>query len=122
MKEQIKDKWVKALMSGDYKQGRGKLKSCDGSFCCLGVLSDLYAKENGVKWKKYDDCFSIVESFDLLPKEVIKWSGMSSESGEIQNELYNNELYDFELAEVNDSGKHTFDQIADIIEEHWKEL
>lgn len=31
-------KWVKALGSGRYKQGRGTLGDIDGTNCCLGVL------------------------------------------------------------------------------------
>lgn len=32
--------WIKALQSGDYKQGTGKM--CTGKkFCCLGVALDL---------------------------------------------------------------------------------
>lgn len=39
MDKKLKAKWVKALMSGKYKQGHGALYAPkDGSFCCLGVL------------------------------------------------------------------------------------
>lgn len=37
MKKVIKQKWLKALRSGKYKQGNGKLRSKD-NYCCLGVL------------------------------------------------------------------------------------
>ena len=37
----MKKRWVKALRSGDYEQGRGALHSADGKFCCLGVLCDI---------------------------------------------------------------------------------
>ena len=37
MNKEIKDKWVKALRSGEYKQGRLYLQR-DNLFCCLGVL------------------------------------------------------------------------------------
>ena len=43
MKKQIKEKWVKALRSGSYQQGRHQLAcaSDDGvEFCCLGVLKE----------------------------------------------------------------------------------
>ena len=32
----FKDKWLKALRGGEYKQGKTKLHS-DGKYCCLGV-------------------------------------------------------------------------------------
>lgn len=34
-------KWVDALRSGKFKQGRGALRSPDGSFCCLGVADEV---------------------------------------------------------------------------------
>jgi hypothetical protein len=39
---ELKDKWVKALRSGKYKQGRGILYNPEEkSFCCLGVLEHI---------------------------------------------------------------------------------
>jgi hypothetical protein len=38
MTKKLKNKWVKALESGDYKQCGMKLQSKDGENCCLGVL------------------------------------------------------------------------------------
>lgn len=40
MREELKQKWVAALRSGDYKQTTGVLKRPSG-FCCLGVLLDV---------------------------------------------------------------------------------
>jgi len=36
----VAQKWVKALRSGKYKQGRNRLRKKD-RFCCLGVLCEL---------------------------------------------------------------------------------
>ena len=46
MKDNIKTKWIKALRSGKFLQGRGHLKKCRGrgnqpSYCCLGVLRGI---------------------------------------------------------------------------------
>jgi hypothetical protein len=45
MKSNLKDKWVSALRSGDYRQGRGHLKQKDSDkqvcYCCLGVLAEI---------------------------------------------------------------------------------
>jgi hypothetical protein len=47
MTPEQKQKWIEALRSGKYKQGRGKL--CEkGEYCCLGVLLDVLAPE---KWE-----------------------------------------------------------------------
>lgn len=40
MNQEIKAKWVEALRSGRYKQGRGVLRQ-GNEFCCLGVLADI---------------------------------------------------------------------------------
>ena len=37
MDAQTKDKWIKALRSGEYEQGDSFFEK-DGRFCCLGVL------------------------------------------------------------------------------------
>src|SRR5688572_17403992 len=38
----IKEKWVKALRSGEFKQGEGKLHDSDNdTYCCLGVLCKI---------------------------------------------------------------------------------
>lgn len=41
MNPDIKAKWIEALRSGKYKQGRGYLRTIDGGYCCLGVLCDV---------------------------------------------------------------------------------
>ena len=54
LKKKWKDKWVKALRSGEYEQGIGQLKesayttfSGKPEYCCLGVLCDV----TGVRFK-----------------------------------------------------------------------
>ena len=49
MKPEIKQKWINALRSGEYEQGRKSLRDRN-KYCCLGVLCDLHAKETGNKW------------------------------------------------------------------------
>lgn len=43
--KRFKDRWVKALRSGDYKQGQCYLVSKDiegnKTYCCMGVICDL---------------------------------------------------------------------------------
>ena len=34
----IKEKWLTALRSGEYKQGKYYLKNDNNCYCCLGVL------------------------------------------------------------------------------------
>lgn len=50
MNKEIKERWIEALESGKYPQGRGALRrtrpnaSAD-EFCCLGVLCDIMEPE-----------------------------------------------------------------------------
>lgn len=59
MNKEAKKKWVAALRSGEYQQTRDVLRAGNyRSYCCLGVLCDLHAKETGNEWKgtRYIDC------------------------------------------------------------------
>ena len=44
MKPEIKERWLIALRSGNYQQGKGQLKDGD-RYCCLGVLCDIVKDE-----------------------------------------------------------------------------
>jgi len=41
MDKDIKEKWVKALRSGEYTQGNMYLRTECGQHCCLGVLLEV---------------------------------------------------------------------------------
>ena len=163
MKEQIARKLVDALRSGKYGQTSEILRAAnvvsaqtnDGavftdepanSFCCLGVLCDLYAQEHPeATWEPYGDAGSCVfnpadnddRNEELLPAAVMKWADMYSRSGAIRPENNNDEgeaLVELRacvressrpnvaaLADANDKGA-TFSQLADFIEQHWEAL
>lgn len=56
LKPEFKQKWLEALESGQYKQGRRNLNS-NGEFCCLGVGCDVLIKEGmmpDAKWEPSD--------------------------------------------------------------------
>lgn len=108
MDKKVKKKWLSALRSKAYKQGSQQLRKED-SFCCLGVLCDLYAKEHDVKWTKED---RILQEFYVLPDKVVKWAGLPDQNPNISVEDRPNES---NLAELNDAGV-SFAVIADIIE------
>lgn len=40
MQAELKQRWIDALLSGDYTQARGDMKTESG-YCCLGVLCDV---------------------------------------------------------------------------------
>jgi hypothetical protein len=75
MNKRIKARWVKALRSGKYKQGRTqlKMKTPDGDlFCCLGVLCDLHSKSTKAQWRGEN----YLDQAAALPEEVQAWSGV----------------------------------------------
>jgi hypothetical protein len=125
MNEQIKQKWVEALTSGEYKQGRNCLNDGFGGFCCLGVLSDLYAKEQNFKWG--DDGrgnFCLDGEIYTTPKTVQAWSGLKVDVPYLpfasrDNVPYGDSTHIMEgdstsIAALNDEGI-SFPQIADLI-------
>ena len=100
MDVKIKEKWLEALRSGKYRQTRGKLKSRNGAFCCLGVLCDI----QGAKWIWKNKFYSTNGDEALPPKEF------SAGISDIDMPL---------LTSRNDGSghkKHSFVQIADYIE------
>lgn len=134
MKKEIATRWVKALRSGKYKQGKCPLKYKTKAgvtrHCCLGVLCELYnqdkkkqhkkpltvrpARECEVEVAKNTKAYAFGNSATVLPGQVMRWAGMRSTDGELPNEREN-------LAEINDDGA-SFRQIAQIIEKEIENL
>lgn len=42
--KQLVSKWIEALTSGEYEQGKHVLRSINNKYCCLGVLADIAIK------------------------------------------------------------------------------
>lgn len=113
MKKSIAMKWVKALRSGKYIQGKIRLKSNDEKFCCLGVLCDISKKSRWTKDKRGLNWYNTSEKY--LPTIVQKYSGIKTSSGV-------NKKLGRSLISLNDSGDFTFNDIADYIEKEYKDL
>lgn len=41
MDRDLRNRWVRALLSGKYVQGKSYLQDGEGRFCCLGVLCEI---------------------------------------------------------------------------------
>lgn len=52
MNRKLVEKWVRALESGRWKQGKKALYSDDGEFCCLGVGACIVRKKHGVYFSR----------------------------------------------------------------------
>lgn len=128
MNQEIKQKWLEALRSGKYEQGKYYLNR-DGVYCCLGVLCDLYLKEHNLQWqpiKKPEGTFVVKTHHAILERDVWNWAELPDENPLIKlttedfkraNTVYNDAEEDLtcSLAGANDMGC-TFEHIADLIE------
>lgn len=130
MNRKIRKRWVAALRSGAYEQGRGHLHAEGGrlgtepGYCCLGVLCDIAAHEGVVSamWNDRSGLWSYGAETEtsVLPAEVIAWAGLTCEDplipGEVAPEWQEDDTVG--LTALNDDAKMSFAQIADIIEKH----
>lgn len=106
MNEKIKKKWVDALRSGKYKQGREQLRDGD-KFCCLGVLCEVLR----IPYRPRDP---------YLPPRARDLAGLKQKDPLVQ--LRGRAL--MAISNLNDGNdvltpplrRRTFEQIADVIE------
>ena len=119
-------KWVKALLSGKYKQTDGKLKKVykNGNVkghCCLGVLAEI---------SKCDQESILAE--DLLDNvSMQRQCGINTHDGEARGEeggiiyfaakIDGKEKEFSSLADANDEGA-SFEQIAEYIKKNYQNL
>lgn len=135
MDEEIKNKWIDALRSGKYKQGKTALlrETEEGCVhCCLGVLCEITHTPKFQLNGFGKGLFSFGEEEDeatntgFLPPSVLKKTGMQEASGVIPTDKldYVNKIvmqsnlkpaHSYSLSGLNDSG-WTFEQIANVIE------
>ena len=117
MRKEVKDKWLAALRSGEYKQGKNQLIDGD-NYCCLGVLCDIHSKtvkKKGVRFKDNMYFDGIYYNTTELSERVQKWAGINSESGtfKYKNGKQSNLIW------LNDIKGKSFKEIANIIEKHF---
>lgn len=142
MNQEIGQEWVKRLRSGDYPQGKVRLRNGDDTYCCLGVLCEIAVEQGEAQVVtqmhdinpgdklyieyRYSDGESL--SAHVLPRLVAEWAGLPADnpkipiagSGfeELAGEIYGaeaEEADEISLAMLNDNGAK-FPQIADAIE------
>ena len=125
MNAEVKQQWMDALRSGDYKQGQNALRKQypdeDPQFCCLGVLCDLAVKAGVVTAHAVDSVYTGYgeqENTALLPAEVREWSGVS-EAGEFKKSSDSLPFARDALTAYNDVLGKNFNEIADVIEKYF---
>ena len=112
MNAKIKAEWVAKLRSGDFEQGKGRLRTDSCAYCCLGVLTHLYVEEFG----DHDNDF--IDGFKVLPAEVAAWAGLSRHDPVVQYQRdgMDDKPLPCTLAALNDTTGLTFEELADVIE------
>jgi hypothetical protein len=117
MDKEFKDRLVKALRSGEYKQARGMLRKDDDCFCCLGVICHLTDPTNWEQpsegHKAYCYLFNGRQFVGALPYSLAILHNMTT-FGELPF-IDRDTRTPVTLASLNDDGM-PFSQIADLIE------
>lgn len=110
-------RWIAALRSGKYTQGRRALRTPEGHNCCLGVLCEVEGAKFAPASLPDGAYFLNDRRYDNLDTEL---SGLLPEvfGPHMHNEL----LYGASswLAEMNDAvgdKHHTFEDIANVLED-----
>lgn len=117
MKQEYKDRWIEALESGKYRQGKHALQTRDGGFCCLGVLCDIVKDEVGASWQttqNHDISFALpfIVDQNYLPVAVQNLVGLTS-----KNPILKLTDGEHSLDVCNDTLDMNFSQIATLIRE-----
>lgn len=101
--------WKEALLSGEYKRGRIYLNDGEGEFCCLGVLCDVQGRcQTHLKHHvvTYDNQTAALSETNPL-YEYLNTQG-HFKGFEVDGY--------YSLADMNDSDKYTFEEIAYVIQ------
>lgn len=121
MKKEIKDLWVKALNSGEFKQTTGQL--CKGeAYCALGVLSVLALVEGQCTYSEDETGGKFDNKSLSLCCNVMNWAGIQDflEPGKEFLPIFY-EGHWVSISILNDSGL-TFEEIACEIEKYWEDF
>jgi hypothetical protein len=105
MNQELKTKWLAALRSGGYKQGRQKLRIGKGEntrMCCLGVLADIIDPD---AWGRNNHWLHEGDVRDQLDLSTL-------------NRVEIRSIVQSRLINFNDRDKKSFTEIADYIEAH----
>lgn len=114
----LKEKWISALRSGQYKQGRGRLRNEDDHYCCLGVLCEVM----GIPWEPSEETgdMSYAGSIAYVPGQYAQQIGITP-GGLFDKEITMSDLDDQTfsgVAALNDAG-YSFAVIANVIEKQF---
>lgn len=124
MNPEVKAEWVKELRSGKYVKGVNYLNT-GGTYCCLGVLSELAVKHGVMTRIDHSDgpnCYRMVADIDrglhesYPPAALADWAGGEARDGVFRPSVEHDGVRVY-LDALNDRGELSFNDIADLIEE-----
>lgn len=114
MNPEVKQMWLDALRSGEYKQGRGVLRTPDDEYCCLGVLCDLHSKVTREADWENDEGWNYIQFDEEAPFAVMEWAGLDAQDPKVLGNPISTYNDGWESRKIE---PHSFEQIADLIEE-----
>ena len=112
---------VKALRSGAYQQGTGRLVNSEDEFCCLGVACNI--SKQAIPWGRNGGSWEMAGEDQVLPKAIqLEFGFVHNTGGRVDYEpiTIGGERY-VDLMDANDEGV-SFADIADYIEKNWEYL
>lgn len=122
MNQELKDKWITALQSGEYEQANQELRNGD-SYCCLGVLCDVvdssaWYVSGGSDWNGAEGDLAMFEAGQVgdQPENaeiVAAFADLFKPDVTTEYENLHNKLIS-----MNDADGADFTAIAEYIKEH----
>jgi hypothetical protein len=121
MDPKLKAAWVKALRSGNYKQGQNKLYANEpganrASYCCLGVLCRVIERSEDPeheKLQKLVDAWRDQSTVHEVSEKLCAGFGLARR---LKADVA--ETVEARLIWINDANGASFRKIADWVEEH----
>lgn len=116
-RDEMRQKWLDALRSGEYGQGKGNL-CAEGKFCCLGVACEVLKKELDLRVSHLRSTVVYDDNVATTPERLVDALGLYGDCGEHQNPSTENPP----LVALNDDKGLSFSEIADKIEtgDYWQ--
>jgi hypothetical protein len=111
MKQDVKEKWISDLRSGNYKQAQQSLRNREG-YCCLGVLCESMGYKD---WKDAGEDDYSLRGFYHKGEDNVYITGDLNEQLLEEAGLTRKDTQ--QLITLNDTDNYTFEDIATYVEE-----
>lgn len=101
-------RWLEALESDTYKQGKRRLRNINDEYCCLGVGAELFKQQEPTA---DDICYAYCGHTSAAPQYAIEALALLGDFGEFVGNLPIGGRPHNNLANLNDNGM-SFKEIA----------